>query len=91
MASVAFIPEALTFGAWMFVSVSSVLAAWYVARFFLGKAGQVQRVAWSYVAVILVSGILLGTLAARRAIGELQRSGGTGCASSGAGTTCWSR
>ena len=91
MASVAFIPEALTFGAWMFVSVSSVLAAWYVTRFLRGKRGQVQRVAWSYVAVILVSGILLGTLAARRAIGELQRSGGTGCASSGAGTTCWSR
>ena len=91
MASVAFIPEALTFGAWMFVSVSFVLAAWHLTRVVWGKRDRLQGVAWSYVAVILVSGILLGALAARRAVGELQRNGGTGCASSGAGTTCWSR
>jgi len=90
VASVAFIPEALTFGAWMFVSVSSVLAAWHMTRVVWGKRNRLQSVAWSYVAVILLSGILLGAFSARRAVGELRRSGGSGCYSSGAGTTCWS-
>jgi len=91
MTSVAFIPQALMFGAWMFGSVSSVLAAWSGARLFWVRRAQFPGVAWSYVAVILVSGMLLGTLAARRAVGELRRGGGSGCESSGAGTTCWSR
>ena len=60
--SVAFSPEALTFGTWMFMSVSSVLAAWQMTRVVWGKRG-------------------------RRAAAR----GGSGCESSGTGTTCWSR
>jgi len=84
---VSFVPEALTFGAWLFVAATCFLTACHVARTASRSQTGDRRPQWMVIAGILVA-LVLGAGACRRAMGELQRSGAGGCSSSGGTTIC---
>lgn len=86
--TIVFIPEAVMFGAWLFASTSCFLMACYLARsLWSGRnAGQYPR--WRPLTAALVLALAMGTAACQRALGELERSGASGCSSARGTTTC---
>ncbi len=86
--SISFVPEAVTFGAWLFASTSCFLTACRVARsLWTGRANRLRPLTIGLIAVLLLT-VILGATAWRRAIAELQRGGGGGCSSVNGRTTC---